>query len=150
MIIELRRLAIVLLSVSIALIICGLATSHWGCGSLFETCQRSDYKVAVIAVIALLLVGITCLGIVFILDLVSLCSTDIHTHSGYVTTRFIFLYIGAVALVVAVLVFTGTVGHAWSYFVTTVGCVLATQVAILAAVSSRCVAVQHHHRRVRA
>ncbi|TGZ61957.1 hypothetical protein CRM22_007719 [Opisthorchis felineus] len=148
MAIELHRLAIVLLSFSVALVICGLATSHWGCGSLFVSCQNADYKDAVIAVIVLLLIGAACLGIVFLLDLISLCSDGLRSESGYINARLVLLYIGSAALLIGILVFTGKVGYAWSYFATTVGCVLGMQVAILAVISSRCSTTRQ--RRIRA
>ncbi|VDP68627.1 unnamed protein product [Echinostoma caproni] len=137
--IEIRRLATILLGLAIALVAVGLATSRWGCGGLFDSCQRHGYKDAVIAVIALLLVGIVCLAIVFILDLIGLCSDVFVVSAGYLTTRFILLYLGAACLLTGILVFTGKVGYAWSYFAATVGCVFALQIAILAIISSRCV-----------
>ncbi|THD29033.1 hypothetical protein FGIG_11041 [Fasciola gigantica] len=137
--IEIRRLATILLGLAVGLVIIGLATSSWGCGSLFEGCQRGYYKDAAIAVLILLIIGVVCLAIVFILDLVGLCSDVFVVSAGYLTTRFIFLYLGSTVLLIGVLVFTGSIGHAWSYFIATVGCVFAMQVAILAILSSRCV-----------
>ncbi|KAF5398928.1 Neutral sphingomyelinase [Paragonimus skrjabini miyazakii] len=145
MLIQVRQLATTLLGLSIGLVICGLATSQWSCGNLFDNCQRGQYKSAVIAVIALLLLGLVCLMIVLILDTIAFCSDQFSVTSGYVTTRFVFLYLGAASLFVGILLYTGQIGHAWSYFCATVGCVFALQVAILAILSSKCVTT---HERV--
>ncbi|CAL8077507.1 unnamed protein product [Calicophoron daubneyi] len=137
--IEIRRLATILLGLAIGLVALGLATSYWGCGSLFSHCQDRRDKDAVIAIIALLLVGVVCLGIVFLLDLIGLCSDGFVVSAGYLITRFILIYLGTACLFVAILVFTGRIGYAWSYFCAVVGTVFAIQVAILAIMSSRCV-----------
>ncbi|KAA3678274.1 uncharacterized protein DEA37_0004886 [Paragonimus westermani] len=137
--IEIRRLATILLGLAIGLVAVGLATSYWRCGNLFEGCQRYGAKDVVIAIIALLLVGLICLSIVFLLDLIGLCSDVFVVSAGYLTARFILLYLGTACLLIGVLVYTGKLGHEWSYFLTVVGCVFAMQIAILAIISSRCV-----------
>lgn len=139
--IEIRRLATILLGLAVSLVIIGLATSYWGCGDLFHSCQRY-YKDVAIAVLALLLVGVVCLGIVFILDLIGLCSDAYISSGGYTTARFILLYLGAACIFTAVLVFTGKFSGQWSYFLAVVGSVFALQVAILAILTSRCVTVR--------
>ncbi|GAA51373.1 hypothetical protein CRM22_007720 [Opisthorchis felineus] len=136
--IELRRLSTILLGLAISLVIIGIATNHWGCGSLFEGCQYRD-KDATIAVLVLLLIGAVCLAVVFILDLIGLCSDVFVVSAGYLTTRFVLLYLGSAFLLIGILVFTGKKMFAWSYFLATVGTVFAMQVAILAIMSSRCV-----------
>ncbi|CAH8456950.1 unnamed protein product [Dicrocoelium dendriticum] len=139
---EIRRLSVALLALSVGLIIAGLATSSWGCGNLFEECQNHGERTAVVSVIILLLLGLVCLSIVLLLDLVSLCSDTFSTQAGYLTTRFVLLYLGSGCLLAGILVFTGLVSHRWSYFAATVGCVFALQVALLAILSSRCVATR--------
>ncbi|CAH8598911.1 unnamed protein product [Schistosoma turkestanicum] len=139
---ELRRLSTILLGLAITLIVIGLATSQWRCGGLFDTCQRDYKKDVIIAIIALLLIGVVCLAVVFILDLIGLCSDVIVTSAGYVTARFILLYLGTACLITGILVYTGKFDHIWSYFLATVGGVFAMQVAILAIMSSRCVSVR--------
>nr|AAW27680.1 SJCHGC02820 protein [Schistosoma japonicum]CAX70889.1 hypothetical protein [Schistosoma japonicum]CAX70890.1 hypothetical protein [Schistosoma japonicum]CAX70891.1 hypothetical protein [Schistosoma japonicum]CAX76016.1 hypothetical protein [Schistosoma japonicum] len=146
--IELRRLSTILLGCAIALVVIGMATSQWRCGGLFDSCQRGYHKDVIIAIIALLLIGVICLAIVFLLDLIGLCSQVIVTSGGYVTARFILLYLGTACLVTGILVYTGKFDHTWSYFLATVGGVFAMQVAILAIMSSRCVTV-HTERVVR-
>ncbi|THD29093.1 hypothetical protein D915_000078 [Fasciola hepatica] len=137
--IDLRRLSTILLGLAISLVIVGLATSYWSCGSLFDSCQRGMKDVTV-TVIVLLLIGLVCLCIVFILDLVGLCTESLASSPGYITARFVLIYLGSTCLLIGILVFTGKIGRAWSYFVSTVGCVFAIQVAILAIMSSRCTA----------
>ncbi|KAK4475417.1 hypothetical protein MN116_002473 [Schistosoma mekongi] len=140
--IELRRLSTILLGLAISLIVIGMATSQWRCGGLFDSCQRGYSKDVIIAIIALLLIGVICLAVVFLLDLIGLCSDVIVTSAGYVTARFILLYLGTACLVTGILVYTGKFDHTWSYFLATVGGVFAVQVAILAILSSRCVTVR--------
>ncbi|TPP62191.1 hypothetical protein FGIG_10893 [Fasciola gigantica] len=137
--IDLRRLSTILLGLAISLVIVGLATSYWSCGSLFDSCQRGMKDVTV-TVIVLLLIGLVSLCIVFILDLVGLCTESLTSSPGYITARFVLIYLGSTCLLIGILVFTGKIGRAWSYFVSTVGCVFAIQVAILAIMSSRCTA----------
>ncbi|CAL8077510.1 unnamed protein product [Calicophoron daubneyi] len=137
---EIRRLSTILLGLAIGLVCLGLATNHWGCGNLFTNCKDYRDRDVVIAVIALLLAGVVCLAIVFLLDLIGICSDVFVVSAGYLTTRFILLYLGTACLLTGILVFTGKIGYAWSYFSATVGVVFAIQIAILAIMSSRCVA----------
>ncbi|CAH8679157.1 unnamed protein product [Schistosoma haematobium] len=140
--IELRRLSTTLLGLSITLIVIGMATSQWRCGGLFDSCQRGHSKDAIIAIVALLLIGVIALTVVFILDLIGLCSDVIVASASYITARFILLYLGTACLVTGILVYTGKFDNTWSYFLATVGGVFAMQVAILAIMSSRCISVR--------
>ncbi|CAH8679161.1 Sphingomyelin phosphodiesterase 2, neutral membrane (Neutral sphingomyelinase) [Schistosoma haematobium] len=144
--IELRRLCTILLGLSITLIGIGIATTKWGCGGLFDSCQRGESKDAIIAVVVLLLIGVIALTVVFILDLIGLCSDVIIVSIGYITARFILLYLGTACLVTGILVYTGKFNDTWSYFLATVGVVFAIQVSILAIMNSRCMSV--HTERV--
>ncbi|CAH8671083.1 unnamed protein product [Schistosoma margrebowiei] len=139
--IELRRLSTILLGLAITLIVIGIATTKWGCGGLFDSCQRGHSKDAIIAILALLLIGVIALTVVFILDLIALCSDVLIVSAGYITARFIILYLGTACVVTGILVYTGKFDNTWSYFLATVGGVFAMQVAILAIMSSRCITV---------
>uniref|UniRef100_A0A5K3EJY7 MARVEL domain-containing protein n=1 Tax=Mesocestoides corti TaxID=53468 RepID=A0A5K3EJY7_MESCO len=130
-----RRLAAALLGIAIALIIIALAISDWRNGMAFG---GSSYdKEAMIAVTFLIIIGLICLLIVFILDMVMLCQTAVP--AGTITARFVILYIGVALITIGVLVFTARRGGLWPYFLVVVGAVFAILVAILAAVSSKCV-----------
>ncbi|CAH8649646.1 unnamed protein product [Heterobilharzia americana] len=142
MIIELRRLGVSLLCLAVGLSVSALITSSWDCGNLFSTCQNTSYKDTASAVAGLLILGIVCLLIIIILDAVALCSDVFASLSAYTTVRFIILYLGAAALLIGVLVYTSLIGYHWSYFLAVTGAVLATQVAILAIMSSKCVTVR--------
>ncbi|VDP17193.1 unnamed protein product [Schistosoma margrebowiei] len=139
--IELRRLSTILLGLAITLIVIGIATTKWGCGGLFDSCQRGQSKDAIIAILALLLIGVIALTVVFILDLIALCSDVLIVSAGYITARFIILYLGTACVVTGILVYTGKFDNTWSYFLATVGGVFAMQVAILAIMNSRCITV---------
>ncbi|GAA28786.1 hypothetical protein CSKR_107462 [Clonorchis sinensis] len=137
--IEVRRLGTVLLGIAIGFVAFGVATSYWRCGNLFESCQRHGQRDLVIAVLALLLAGVVCLSIVFLLDLIGCCSDGVVVSAGYLTARFILLYLGTVCLWIGILIYNGKFSGEWSNFVTVVGCVFALQVSLLALISSRCV-----------
>jgi len=134
-----RRLTAALLGIAVACIIVALATSSWGCGNLFEGCtdRRFHDRDAMIAVAALLVIGLACLIVVFIIDLVLLCSTTVL--SGTITARFVLLYIGAALTLIAVIIFTARRSQMWSFFLAVIGAIIAVIVSILAIMSSKCV-----------
>ncbi|CAL8077516.1 unnamed protein product [Calicophoron daubneyi] len=134
------RFATVLLGCSIAFVCSGLATDYWGCGNLFTQCKDFRKPFVVIGVIGLLLAGVACLSIIFLLDLIGICFGLFASSTGYTTTRFILLYLGSAFLLSGILLFTGEVGYSWSYFVASAGVVSAIQVALLAILSSQCTA----------
>ncbi|CAH8649077.1 Sphingomyelin phosphodiesterase 2, neutral membrane (Neutral sphingomyelinase) [Schistosoma haematobium] len=142
MIIELRRLGVSLLCLAVGLSIASLVTSLWDCGNLFSGCQNTVHKETVSAVAGLIILGTVCLLIIILLDAIALCSDVFASRAAYTTVRFIILYLGAAALLIGILVYTSLVGHHWSYFFAVTGAVLATQVAILAIMSSKCVTVR--------
>ncbi|VDL97893.1 unnamed protein product [Schistocephalus solidus] len=128
---DIRRASSGFLGAAIALLIIGVATDSWMGAGLFRT--RDNTR---LAVGALLVVGIALLLIAFILSIVSQCQNPVP--AGLHLTYFIMLYLSVTLLLIGILVFTGFHGKNWSYFVATIGCTLALQVAILAAVFSRC------------
>ncbi|VEL09739.1 unnamed protein product [Protopolystoma xenopodis] len=142
--IEVRRLGTILLGLAIGFLIVGLATSSWKCGNLFQ--RYCTNESGIVAVLALLLVGLVCLVVVFILDMIAHCSDIYFANPSYTTARFIILYIGAGAVVIAILIYASSLTSSWSYFMATVGMVFAVQVAILAILGSRCVTL--HTERV--
>ncbi|CAH8456212.1 unnamed protein product [Dicrocoelium dendriticum] len=135
---DIRRLGTILLGVSIGLITIGLAISNWRCGNLFEGCQHLYDSDMIISVAALLVIGVVCLAIVFVLDILGARSSTFAENTGYLTARFVLLYLGAACTLIAVIVYTVKVGHEWSYFITVVGTVIAVHIALLALLHSRC------------
>ncbi|VDO10225.1 unnamed protein product [Rodentolepis nana] len=132
---EMRKLTVALLGIAIAMIIIALAISDWRNGLAFG---GSSYdKEAMVAVTFLIIIGLICLIIVFILDIVMLCQSTVP--AGMMTARFVILYIGVALIMIGVLVYTSKRGGLWPYFLVVVGMVFASLVAILAAVYSRCV-----------
>ncbi|CAH8598840.1 unnamed protein product [Schistosoma turkestanicum] len=142
MIIDLRRLGVSLLCITVSLSITSLITGFWDCGNLFSACQQTTFRETVSAVAGLIILGTVCLLIIILLDVVALCSNVFASRAAYTTVRFIILYLGAAALLIGILMYTALVGHQWSYFFTVTGTALATQVAILAIMSSKCVTVR--------
>uniref|UniRef100_A0A0X3P9R0 Neutral sphingomyelinase n=1 Tax=Schistocephalus solidus TaxID=70667 RepID=A0A0X3P9R0_SCHSO len=134
---EMRRLTATLLGIAVTAIILALALPHWGCGNLIENCPRGYDRDAIIAVAALLIIGLACLLVVFIIDLVLICSSVVP--AGLLTARFVLLYLGAGLILIAVIVFTAKRNALWSYFLAVIGAIFAVLVAILAIMSSRCV-----------
>ncbi len=133
-----RKLSVGLLLTAITAIIIALAISDWRNGLAFG--GGSYDKEAMVAVTFLIILGVACLIIVLILDIVMLCQNVIP--AGMLTARFIILYLGAALLLTGVLVFTARSGRQWPYFLTIVGTVFAVLVAIIAAISCRCVSNQ--------
>ncbi|VDM30329.1 unnamed protein product [Hydatigera taeniaeformis] len=132
---EMRRLTAALLGIAIGLIIIALAITDWRYGLAFGGANHD--KEAMTAVTFLIIIGLICLIIVFILDIVMLCQTAVP--SGMLTARFVILYISVALIMIGVLVYTARRGGLWPYFLVVVGMVFAVLVAILAAVYSRCV-----------
>ncbi|BHF64922.1 hypothetical protein SprV_0200793000 [Sparganum proliferum] len=128
---EIRRVSSGFLGAALILLIIGVATESWLSEGLFRTNNQTR-----LAVGALLVVGIVLLAIAFILSIVSQCQNPVAggVHLAY----FITLYLAVALLLIGILVFTGFNGKNWSYFLATVGCTIALQAAILAAVFSRC------------
>lgn len=131
---DMRKLSAGLLGTAIAFIIIALAINSWHNGLGFGGFGRDD---AMVAVTFLIIIGLVCLIVVFLMDIVMLCQTAVPV--GMITARFVMLYIGVVLILIGILVFTAKRGTLWSYFLVVVGAVFAILVAILAAVSSKCV-----------
>ncbi|CAL8077504.1 unnamed protein product [Calicophoron daubneyi] len=135
---EFRHLSIILLGLAIILIILGLATPSWRCGSLFTSCQHYADSAAVIVVITTLLIALFCLIAVFIIDIMDLCSYAPAHQSPVLLARYVLVFIGLGLLLVGLFVYTGKVGWDWSYLAVTVGIVFVFQVTIMALVTCRC------------
>uniref|UniRef100_A0A5K3EI57 G_PROTEIN_RECEP_F3_4 domain-containing protein n=1 Tax=Mesocestoides corti TaxID=53468 RepID=A0A5K3EI57_MESCO len=127
-----RGLSTVLLVISIAAIVAALAISDWRNGLAFG--GSSHDKEAMTAVTLLIVVGLACFILVFILDVVVLCQSVVP--SGLLTARFLILYLGVALVMTGVLVFTARQGRQWPYFLCIVGAVFSVLVAILAAFTS--------------
>ncbi|CAH8676016.1 unnamed protein product [Schistosoma bovis] len=129
---------LILLIITLGLCITSLGTDYWICGHLFLSCQDMDYKVIILSMIGLLILGCFCILLIIILDIISLCSMKFSSHITYLILRFILLIVCAIALLISVLLYTIYIEHNWSYFCAVVGAVLITVVVILSFMSSPC------------
>ncbi|VDN12286.1 unnamed protein product [Dibothriocephalus latus] len=135
---DLRRITATLLALTIVTLIVGLATPNWDCVSLFEDCieEGANERVAMISVAALLVIGLVCLTVVFILDVLYLRSKQLSGVAQ--VARFCLLYLGAAMLLVAVIVYTAQTHNHWSYFLAVASAAFGLTVAILGVMASRC------------
>lgn len=134
-----RKFTAFLLAVCIAALIAALCLSDWHCGNLFEHCTEEGIqdRDAMLAVVALLLIGLIFILIVFILDVALL--TKAQETSGIISARFTFIYLGAVLVFVAVVVYTAVKSNMWGYFLAVFAATIAMVLAAMAVASSRCV-----------
>ncbi|VDD76125.1 unnamed protein product [Mesocestoides corti] len=129
---DIRRLNCALLCLAITFTVIALATNQWDGGNLLQN-NRHD---AALAVGSLLCVGVILLSVALIINIVQLC---LDTKSGALHLAFLVtLFIGATALLIGILVYTGILSKQWSFFVAVVGCTFALHVAILSAAFSKC------------
>ncbi|CAL8077527.1 unnamed protein product [Calicophoron daubneyi] len=136
MIIQVRRLSAVVLGIAVSCLIVALATRGWRCGNMFTEC-KSDREM-ILFVLSLLLIGLILIFVVFMMDLIAFCSNQVVVERSYVTARFVILYIGTGALLAAVLLYTIRFNTEWSYFLAICGTIMATQISILALMTSKC------------
>lgn len=127
-------LALIVLSLTLSLLL-----PYWDCGHLFSKCIGDDSasREVMIAVAALLAIGLALLFADFIVQVVRLCMKAIPT--GTVTVRFVFIYVGSLSAFCGVLLYTGLVMGRWAYFLAVFGATIAFVVQKLAMISSRCV-----------
>ncbi|KAA3671027.1 uncharacterized protein DEA37_0014219 [Paragonimus westermani] len=102
----LSGISVSLLALAVGTAIAALASDRWGCGGLFTGCQNSQWKAVASGVAGLMIAGSACLTAVLIMDLLTLCNEDIALRPGFGVARIVFLAIGTVTLLVAVLVYT--------------------------------------------
>ncbi|CAI2734874.1 unnamed protein product [Schistosoma spindalis] len=139
---------IILLIITLGLCITSLSTDFWSCGNLFITCQDTDYKMIILSMIGLLILGCFCILLIIILDIISLCSIKFSSHITYLVLRFILLILCATALLIGVLLYTISIEHNWSYFCAVVGAVLVTVVVILSIMSSPCIKTEDYRNKI--
>ncbi|KAL5963767.1 hypothetical protein TSMEX_008499 [Taenia solium] len=134
-----RKLTAFLLALCVATLITSLCLSDWHCGNLFERCTEEgvEDRDAMLAVTAMLVIGLAFIFIVFFLDVVLLCRKTVHT--GLITARFMFIYLGAAILFIAVIVYTAIKSNMWGYFLAVFASTISIVLAMMAVVSSRCV-----------
>lgn len=144
-----RKLTAFLLALCVATLIAALCLSDWHCGNLFERCTEEgvEDRDAMLAVTAMLVIGLVFIFIVFLLDVVMLCKKSVHT--GLITARFAFIYLGAALAFIAVIVYTAIKSNMWGYFLAVFASTISIVLAMMAVVSSRCVSrsevVTVHH-----
>lgn len=140
--IEIRRLATILIGISIACVATALATHKWQCGSLFHGCQYGYKKNTIISISALLITGIVCLAIAFLIDLFGFYSSKFSSATNYVLIRLVLLLLGSFCIIIGLIVYVSYIDGTWSFFIATIGGVFAMQAVALAIITSNCVVLQ--------
>ncbi|EUB59362.1 hypothetical protein ECG_07406 [Echinococcus granulosus] len=145
-----RKLTAFLLALCVATLITALCLSDWHCGNLFGHCTEEgiEDRDAMLTVVTMLVIGLIFIFIVFLLDVVLLFKKSVHT--GLITARFTFIYLGAALAFIAVIVYTAVKSNMWGYFLAVFASTISIVLAMMAVVSSRCVSrsevvtVQHN------
>nr|CDS25717.1 expressed conserved protein [Hymenolepis microstoma] len=134
-----RKFTAFLLIVSIVALVVALSLNEWPCGNLFEQCTEENAKdrEVMLAFVSLLLIGLVFILIVFIIDVALL--TKAQETSINISARFTFIYLGAVLIFVAVIMYTAIQSQLWGYFLAVFAATIAMVLAALAVASSRCV-----------
>ncbi|KAM3171443.1 hypothetical protein ACTXT7_016617 [Hymenolepis weldensis] len=134
-----RKFTAFLLAVCIVALIAALSLNEWPCGNLFEHCTQEQVKdrEAMLAFVALLIIGLLFILIVFIIDVALL--TKVQETSINISARFTFIYLGAVLIFVAVIIYTAIQSKMWGYFLAVFASTIAMVLAAMAVASSRCV-----------
>ncbi|VDD77723.1 unnamed protein product [Mesocestoides corti] len=136
---HLRKLTAALLALACLALVISLSLPYWKCGNLFEKCieEGSENLHEMMAVGALLAIGLVLLFLAFLLDVLLLCRSQ--ALPGTITARFLFIYLGAATTFTAVVLYTFFELGQWGYFLAIVGATIAFVVQKLAMMSSRCV-----------
>ncbi|KAA0186445.1 hypothetical protein FBUS_06601 [Fasciolopsis buskii] len=130
----------IILGCAIGLIVFSLILTEWRCGSLFKHCM-DRWKEVSLAVIILFCVGLACLALALLLDLIQCCSGWLDTNPGYLIMRLCFLCLGAVLALTALLTYTVQIQPDWSYLASVSGVAFAAQIAFLSLITCQCCGV---------
>ncbi|VDD80874.1 unnamed protein product [Mesocestoides corti] len=143
-----RKLTAFLLAICVVALIVALCLRDWECGNLFEGCtdEGAPQRDAMLSVVSMLVIGLVFVFLVFVIDVVMLCKRVVP--SGLITARFVFIYLGAALVFIAVIVYTAMRTSMWGYFLSVVAATISMVIAMMAVASSRCVSktervVQH-------
>ena len=137
--VRVRKLSAALLGLSCLSLTLSLALPYWHCGYLLDGCIHNDnpHRNEMMAVAALLILGLACLFPVFLIEAIRLCMKTVPC--GMVTARFVLLYIGALSAFCGSLLYTCLILHRYAYFFAIFGATVAFVVQKLTMISSRCI-----------
>ncbi|CDS42804.1 expressed conserved protein [Echinococcus multilocularis] len=123
--VEVSRLPVVLLGLAFILSAIAVGTPYWQGKDLFAS-QNLHWEQLCAAVGALLIIGCIGMGLTFFLGIYWTIYPD--TVGPMLLAFYITLYVGVVALSIAVLVFTTMITKTWSFFMAIMACFLAALV----------------------
>ncbi|KAA3676710.1 uncharacterized protein DEA37_0001434 [Paragonimus westermani] len=135
---SLCSLSFPLLLISAAMVLTALVTEGWECGGLFTGCQYDTWKISASAVAGLMIVALIFLVTCIILEFICLCFNKLLTAPYFILARNILLVIGMLLMLIAVLVYTGRIGHQWSYFLAVCSSILLIQTVLVTIVTTTC------------
>ncbi|KAF5394875.1 hypothetical protein PHET_09781 [Paragonimus heterotremus] len=130
-----KHLHLPLLTLSIGLLSYALATADWPCGNLITQCFKT---IQIYVVLILLLAGLVGLGLIFMIDVFGMCNTKWIPGVFCETFKMLILIVAASSVMVGNLLYTYWKLPHWSYTVSVIGGVVATQVVFLAILDCRC------------
>ncbi len=119
---QVSHLPIVLLGLSFLFAAIAVGTPHWQGGSLFSS-RNLHWEELCSAVGAMMIIGCISIGLAFLLGIYWTIYPDMT--GPMLLTFYVTLYLGTIALSIANLVFTAVINKTWSFFIATVGCLLA-------------------------
>lgn len=117
--IQISSLPVVLLGFAFILSAIGVGTSSWQGGSLFAT-SNLHWEQLCGAVGALLIIGCIGMGFAFLLAIYWTKYPD--TVGLMLLSFYINLYVGTIAMTIAILVFTAKITMTWSFMMATAAC----------------------------
>lgn len=123
--VEVSRLPLVLLGLAFPFSAISVGMPYWQGGSLFST-NNLHWEQLCTAVGALLIIGCICMGLAFLLGIYWTIYPD--TVGPMLLGFYINLYVGTIALSIAVFVFTTIITRTWSFLMAIVACFLSTLV----------------------
>ncbi|TGZ68251.1 hypothetical protein CRM22_004354 [Opisthorchis felineus] len=130
-----KHLHFPLLTLSIALLVYALATPDWPCGNLVTQCFKT---IPMWVVLILLIAGTSGLGLIFLIDVFGMCNSKWIPGAVCETFKMLVLIVSATAALVGNLLYTYWKLPHWSYTISVIGSVVATQVVFLAILDCRC------------
>lgn len=128
---------LIMIPIAMGFILWSMIIEKWQCGGLFDSCYR-HYKTMSVVLIILFISGFVCLGITFIIDLLSLCQKKFRFSLLCTTNRLIFLSIGTISTFVGILYYTIELNHQYSYLLIIAGTTLAIQTLLLNLSTYKC------------
>lgn len=118
----------------VVLLIIAATTPYFLCGNIIVSCNNG----AEVASKIFFLIGIICLAIVMILDIIAFVSTSYRSHRTLGLVRLILLGVGVVSLIICILIQTAISQNQWSYLFSVIAMTIGLQLLIMALMSSSC------------